>query len=83
MDEDLRRYLDAMMAKINANHEAVLNALTNIRDDIGVNMASVERVQEANDGTRQEVRLLAEQVSIMHRQIQRLQTQMRELRGEP
>lgn len=34
MDDELRRHLDAMMAKLNANHERVLDRLTAIEGDI-------------------------------------------------
>jgi hypothetical protein len=68
-----------MMGKL----EAIQNALTGIRDDIGVNMGSADRAILANDHTRDEVRLLGEQMSAMWRQIKRLESDVRELRGEP
>lgn len=34
MDEELRRHLDAMMAKINANHERVLDRLSIVEGEI-------------------------------------------------
>ncbi|HSU04521.1 MAG TPA: hypothetical protein VLI93_03025 [Acetobacteraceae bacterium] len=33
MDEELKRYLDAMMAKINDGHEAILNRITSLERD--------------------------------------------------
>jgi len=59
------------------------NALTLIRDDIAVNFGASSAVKLANDNTREELRALGDVVSAMHRQIQRLQTDVRELRGEP
>ena len=55
------------------------NKLTSIRDDIGVNMHRADRVQEANDGTRNELRALGEVVMGMGRQIHRLQTRVDQL----
>jgi hypothetical protein len=59
------------------------NALTAIRDDITVNMGRADHAHEVADSTRREVRLLGEQVNAMVRQIQRLQTDVRHLKGEP
>ena len=59
------------------------NSMTLLRDDISVNLAGVETVRRANDNTREELRALGDVVSAMHRQIHRLQTDVRELRGEP
>jgi hypothetical protein len=68
-----------VMARLD-RHQDVLTA---IRDDLAVNFGAVETVRKAGLNTREELRLLTEEVSAMHRQIYRLQTQVRELRGEP
>ena len=57
--------------------------VTVIRDDITVNFGASEQVKRVADNTRDELRALSDVVSGMHRQIQRLQTQVRELRGDP
>lgn len=57
------------------------NSLTLIRDDIGVTMGRADRVQESNDGTREELRLLGKIVSGMGRQIHNLQVRMDRLGG--
>ena len=59
------------------------DSLTSIRDDIGVNMGRADRAHVAADNTRTELRALGEIVTTMGRQIQRLQTAVRELRGDP
>jgi uncharacterized coiled-coil DUF342 family protein len=59
------------------------NALSAIRDDIGVNMHRADRAHAAADGTREELRSLGDQVNAMARQIQRLRTEVRELKSEP
>jgi len=63
--------------------DRIQDAITAIRDDIGVTHATAERAREANEGTRNELRALSEVVSGMQRQIQRLQTDVRQLKGEP
>ena len=59
------------------------NAVTLIRDDIAVNMGAVDAVERANDNTRADVRTLGEQMSVMWKQIKQLQSEMREVRGDP
>ena len=66
-----------------ARMDRLENAVNGIRDDITENMARADRVHVAADNTRDEVRLLGEQVNAMERQIQRLQTDMRQIKGEP
>ena len=46
-------------------------------------IARVNRSHVAAENTRDEVRLLGKQVNAMERQIQRLQTDMRQIKGEP
>ena len=60
-----------------------LNTANGIRDDITVTIARVNRSHVAAENTRDEVRLLGKQVNAMERQIQRLQTDMRQIKGEP
>jgi predicted nucleic acid-binding Zn-ribbon protein len=79
----------AALARLEAGQVAVMerldrlqNAITAIRDDIGVNFARASRAIEVNDHTRAELRTLGSEVSGMQRQIQRLQSDVRELRGE-
>jgi len=59
------------------------NKLTEIRDDISVNMGSTYRAREAVDNTRDELRSLGEQVNIMWRQMKRLEQQVRDISGDP
>jgi len=63
--------------------ERLENRLTEIRDDIGVNMGAVDQAHRATDSTRDELRLLGEQVTIMYRQIKRLETRVNEITGSP
>jgi hypothetical protein len=59
------------------------DALTAIRDDIGVNMGRADAAVRANTNTREDVRGLEEQVGIMWRQIRRLEDRVREIGGDP
>lgn len=59
------------------------NSLTAIRDDIAMNYGTANAVRRANDNTRDEVRNLHDVVQVLERQIQRLQTDVRGLKGEP
>jgi len=86
MDGKLTALVDAV-ASLRADlmtrldrHAEMLNA---IRDDVAVNFGTADAVKRANENTREEVRALGDIVSGMHRQIHRLQTQMREVRGDP
>lgn len=66
-----------------ARMDRLQDAITAIRDDIAVNLGTADQVRRANDNTRDELRALSEVVTTMLRQIQRLQTDVRELKGDP
>jgi chromosome segregation ATPase len=63
--------------------ERLEDAVNKIRDDIAVNMGAAEAVERANENTRADLRTLQEQMWIMWKQIKQLQTEMREVRGDP
>lgn len=81
--EKLQRGQDRLRVDLMERMDRFDNALISIRDDITVNMARADRAHEVADNTRREVQLLGEQVNAMVRQIQRLQTDVRHLKGEP
>lgn len=58
------------------------DVMTAIRDDIAVNFGTVEDAKRANDNTRAELRSLGDVVSAMQRQIHRLQSDVRTLKGD-
>jgi len=66
-----------------ARMERFENRLTEIGDDIAVTMNNAARVEEAGDHARKYIRSITEQLSIMQRQIGRLQTNVAQLRGDP
>jgi len=59
------------------------NILNSIRDDVTVSMGRGDHAERIALHTREELRTLSEVVSAMHKQIATLQTQVRELRGDP
>ena len=59
------------------------NQLTAIRDDIAVATGQADSARKANLVVRNDIQFLSEQVVIMERQIQRLQTDVRTLKGDP
>ena len=68
-----------MMARM----DRLQNGFMALRDDIGVNFGAAESVRRANDNTRDELRALGDVMGAMQRQIQRLQTDVRGLKGDP
>jgi methyl-accepting chemotaxis protein len=69
----------AMMSRMDRMQDTV----TEIRDDIGVAMGAADAMQRANDNTRELVRLQGEQLTIMFRQIKRLEEKVRGITGDP
>lgn len=59
------------------------DTVTGMRDDIGVNFARADRAVDAAADNARQIELLGREVSAMERQIQRLQTDVRTLKGEP
>ena len=56
---------------------------TAIRDEIGVSMGAADQARRNAAGVRKDIEFLSETIVIMERQIQRLQTDVREMKGEP
>ena len=59
------------------------DAVTAIRDDIGVNMGAADAAMRVNDNTRADLRSLQEQVMVMWRQLKAVQARVREIDGGP
>ena len=79
MRGDLTELRVALMARM----DRLQDAMTAQREADIVNHGSVERVERIARAASEETRALAEQVGGMVRQIRRLETQMREIRGDP
>jgi methyl-accepting chemotaxis protein len=71
-----------LRTELMARMDRLQDSITSIRDDIAVNYGSSEAARKANDNTREEVRTLHDLVGNMMRQIQRLQSDVRTLKGE-
>ena len=80
---EVRQEITEVRTGVMERLDRLQNSLTHIREDIGVTQATAETARDRDEATRKELRSLTEIVTVMHRQIQRLQTQMRELRGDP
>ena len=78
MGADLTRLRVDMMARM----DRLQDSLTAIRDDISTNYGTAEAAQRANDNTRTELRALSEVVSSLVRQIRRLDSEVRILKGD-
>jgi hypothetical protein len=59
------------------------DTITTVRDEDAFNFGAAERAERIALDTREEVRAMGEQISAMVRQIRRLQSDIREIRGEP
>lgn len=66
-----------------ARMERLGDEIGRIRDDIGVNMGRAERAIEAADHTRDELRSLGSEIAAMWRKVNRLEGDVRDLRGAP
>jgi hypothetical protein len=79
---DMHAEMTQMRTVIMDRIDRLQDRVTEIRDDIGVAMGSADAMQRANDNTREIVRLQGEQMSIMFRQIKRLEDKVRNITGE-
>jgi hypothetical protein len=78
LDEGLDRLRTDVMARM----DRLQDALTLHKDDMVTSMGAGERAERIANAMQDVVRTLSEQVTVMVRQIHRLQTEMRELKGE-
>jgi predicted nucleic acid-binding Zn-ribbon protein len=62
-----------------ARFDRVETRLTEIRDDITVNMGRADRAHEASDNTRYELRALSQEVATLTRKQRRLEAQVDDL----
>jgi uncharacterized coiled-coil DUF342 family protein len=59
------------------------DAVTGIRNDLTVTFGAADSVRRPHNNTRDETRDPGESVSALYRKLARLETQMRELKGDP
>ncbi len=68
---------------IMARMDRLENSLTDIRNDIVVNIGAANHIRTMHDNTREEVRLIGDHVARMFSQIKGIQTRLRDITGEP
>lgn len=73
--------LGSTRAAIMDRVERLENRVTEVRDDIAVAMGSSDQVKRANENTRADLRSMQEQVSVMWKQIKRLETRVDSIEG--
>jgi hypothetical protein len=79
---ELSGAVDRMRGEIMARLDRHGDELSAIHEDIIVNFGATDHVRRGNLNTREELRLLGDQVNAMTRQILRLQTEVRDLKRE-
>lgn len=72
-----------LRADLMARMDRLQNTVTAIRDDIAVNMDRADQAHRSADNVREELRSLNDAAVGVTRQVQRPQSDVRELRGEP
>ncbi len=78
----LHAELGTLRGDVMARIDRVQDGVAGLRDDIVVNFGRADRVARHSRDTDDQVRALSDEVSSMQRQIQRLQSDVRTLRGE-
>jgi hypothetical protein len=83
----LRRALIEEAAKtrttIMERMDRLWDAVTGIHDDISVNLGAVDTARQVNENTREDVKQMREQVSVMYRRMLKTEAEIRELKGAP
>jgi chromosome segregation ATPase len=82
-DDPILAAIAQLRTDVMGSLERLNNAVTGIRDDIAVNYYRAERAQTAADSTHDEQRQMGTEIAAMWRQIKRLESQVREIRGDP
>ena len=63
--------------------DRVQDTVTGIRDDVAVNFGATDAVRRANDNTREELRGMGETIALLVRKLNRVEQDVRGLKGEP
>jgi phage-related tail protein len=81
MDDETKAAFAVLLGRMNDGFGRIENKLTAIQDDIAVAMASSDQMQRVNANTRADLRSIQEQVSIMWKQVKRLETRVDDIEG--
>jgi len=76
---ELRGEMTAMRVDVMLRLDRHENRLSDIRDDIAVSMARADQAALVAVNTREEARLLGQQVALLQRQVNKLQTRLDQL----
>ena len=79
----LRSELVGVRTEFADRMDRLQDALTAIRDHVGMTICRVDAAFRASPSAREDVRGLEQQVGIMCRQIRRLEDRVREISGDP
>nr|WP_294517188.1 hypothetical protein [uncultured Rhodopila sp.] len=79
--DSLRDELIKTRADIMERIDRLQNAVTAIQDDIAVNMGAVDSARHVNDNTREDLKQMREQMSVMWRQLKAVQVRVDEISG--
>jgi hypothetical protein len=71
-----------LQADIMARIDRLQDAITAIRDDVGVNMGAVDVARQVADTIREDVKLMREQVSVMYWRMLKAEADIRVLKGD-
>ncbi len=87
LDDTALKRIEAGQIKMRADMmeriDRLENGITGMRDDLAVTLGASDSVRRAHNNTREEMRDISESVSALYRKLARLETQMRELKGDP
>ena len=78
---NIRDDLIKTRADIMERIDRLQNTVTSTRDDITVNMGAVDAARLVNDNTRDDVKQMREQMSVMWRQLKAVQARVDEIDG--
>ena len=78
---DFLAELGKTRADIMERIDRLQNAVTAIQDDIAVNMGAVDSARHVNDNTREDLKQMREQMSVMWRQLKAVQVRVDEISG--
>jgi predicted nucleic acid-binding Zn-ribbon protein len=78
----MRSELTTLRVELMARMDRLQNTLTLVQDDITVNMGAADAAFRVNENTREDVRALREQVSVMWRQLKTVEAKVRQITGD-
>jgi uncharacterized coiled-coil DUF342 family protein len=79
----IRAEVTGIRSEVMARIDRLQDSITGMRDDIATNFARADRVNDRANGIERVVHDLGTEISAMQRQIQRLQSDVRALKGDP